>query len=79
MPAAAAARAHAAALVGPWLSNSHIPRAGRPAMFKDAEELIRHMELRHWLEKEDLEFKSGVGWSDLRPKLVKTALAMANL
>ena len=48
-------------------------------MFKDAEDLIRHMELRHWLEKEDLEFKSGMGWSELRPKLVKTALAMANL
>lgn len=48
-------------------------------MFKDIEDLIRHLELRHWLEKEDLEFKSGVGWSELRPKIVKTALAMANL
>lgn len=48
-------------------------------MFKDAEEMIRHMELRHWLEKEDLEFKAGSEWNALRPKLVKTALAMSNL
>ncbi len=41
--------------------------------------MTRHMRLRHWLEREDLEFKSGRPWKDLRSKLVKTALAMANL
>ena len=48
-------------------------------MFKDTGELIRHMELRHWLEREDLEFKSGMAWDELRPKIAKTALGMANL
>lgn len=54
---------------GPERSNFHIPGIGRPAVFKDAEALIRHLELRHWLEKEDLEFKSGVGWRELRQSL----------
>lgn len=48
-------------------------------MFKDDGELMRHMELRHWLEREDLEFKSGMAWDDLRPKIAKAALGMANL
>ena len=48
-------------------------------MFKDAGKMMRHMELRHWLEKEDLEFKSGMAWDDLRSRIVKAALGMANL
>ena len=47
-------------------------------VFKDVEELLRHLDLTGWSEGRQLEFKSGQGWDDLKQGLVKGALALSN-
>ena len=47
-------------------------------MFKSAADLLRHLDLAGWLERRDLEFKSGLAWDALKPKLVRGALALSN-
>ena len=47
-------------------------------MFKSAADLLRHLDLAGWSERRDLEFKSGLAWDALKPKLVRGALALSN-
>ena len=42
-------------------------------MFKNTDELLRHLDLTGWSENRRLEFKSGQEWDTLKPSLVRGA------
>ena len=48
-------------------------------MFKNAMEMLRHLDFAGWSERRDLEFKSGEAWDTLKQGLVKGALALSNI
>lgn len=48
-------------------------------MFKDIQDLLEYISINSHTEKRDLEYKKGMNWESLKLKIVKAALAMANL